>query len=83
MASPGVSSRRNIRNIEPAAFTGPGRAPEYRMPAEEKHPARHRVPERAEFGRLVIDVIDGPGHGIASACGSVSSTRNLNRFARS
>jgi hypothetical protein len=53
------------------------------MPAEEKHPARHRVPERAEFGRLVIDVIDGPGHGIASACGSVSSTRNLNRFARS
>ena len=31
----------------------------------------------------VTDVIDGPGHGIASACGSVSSTRNSNRLARS
>jgi hypothetical protein len=31
----------------------------------------------------VIDVIDGPGHGIASACGSLSRTRSSKRFARS
>ena len=31
----------------------------------------------------VMDATDGPGQVIASACGSLSSTRNSNRLARS